>query len=148
MATNEKTTNTRTVMPMVPASIGEVVDRLTILDLKYAHIGQDDPRRSHVANERRKLQRALIDQCGFELNALFANEHVRELADINGRLWNVEDDIRRCLAEDDFGDEFVRLARAVPELNDRRSALKYRINREMGSEIVEVKSYEGFEIGD
>lgn len=133
--------------PMVPASVGDVVDRLTILDLKYARIGGDDPRRAHVVNERRRLQQALVEQCGFDLERLFADDHVRELADVNARLWDVEDNIRRCLAEEHFGEEFVRLARAVPELNDRRSALKYRINQEVGSEIVEVKSYTGFEIG-
>lgn len=133
--------------PTVPASVGDVVDRLTILNLKFTRIAEDDPRRAHVVNERRQLQRALVDQCGFDLEDLFTSEHVRDLAEVNGKLWDVEDDIRRCLAEEDFGDEFLRLARAVPELNDRRSALKYRINREVGSEIVEVKSYTGFEIG-
>jgi histidinol-phosphate/aromatic aminotransferase/cobyric acid decarboxylase-like protein len=132
--------------PMVPASVGDVVDRLTILNLKFERIDENDPRRAHVANERRHLQRALTEQCGFDLDTLFADGHVRELAEVNGKLWDVEDDIRRCLAEEDFGEEFVRLARAVPELNDRRSALKYEINRETGSEIVEVKSYVGFEV--
>jgi len=147
LETTDKTETPPTVTPMVPASVGDVVDRLTILDLKFTRIDRDDPRRTHVVNERRQLQRVLVEQCGFDLDALFAGEHVRELADINGKLWDVEDDIRRCLAENDFGEEFVRLARAVPELNDCRSALKYRINRETGSEIVEVKSYTGFELG-
>lgn len=132
---------------MVPASVGDVVDRLTILDLKFTRIGGDDPRRAHVVNERRQLRRALVEQCGFDLGRLFADERVRELAGINAKLWDVEDDIRRCLAEEVFGEEFVHLARAVPELNDRRSALKYQINRHLGSEIVEVKSYTGFELG-
>lgn len=146
MKTGEQT-NARTMTPRVPASVGDVVDRLTILNLKFTRIAEDDPRREHVANERRQLQRALVDQCGFELDDLFASEHVRELTDVNASLWDVEDNIRRCLADQDFGEEFMRLARAVPELNDRRSELKYRINRETGSEIVEVKSYTGFEIG-
>lgn len=133
--------------PMVPASVGDVVDRLTILNLKHTRIAESDPRRTHVANERRQLQRALVDQCGFDLDELFLRDPVRDLAEVNGKLWDVEDDIRRCLADEDFGDEFLRLARAVPELNDRRSALKYRINRDVGSDIVEVKSYVGFEIG-
>lgn len=139
--------NTRTMTPMVPASVGDIVDRLTILNLKHTRIADSDPRRAHVANERRQLQRALADQCGFDLDELFARGPVRDLAEVNGKLWDVEDEIRRCLADEDFGDEFLRLARAVPELNDRRSALKYRINRDVGSEIVEVKSYVGFEIG-
>jgi len=134
--------------PMVPASVGDVVDRLTILNIKFERLAADDPRRAHVANERQRLREALTQQCGFDIDELFSRQPVRELADINGKLWDVEDDIRRCLAEEDFGEEFIRLARAVPELNDRRSALKYEINRRTGSEIVEVKSYEGFEIGD
>jgi len=135
------------VTPVVAASVGDVVDRLTILDLKRERLGGDDRRRAYVVNERRQLQQALVEQCGFDLDALYANEQVRELAEVNARLWDVEDDIRRCLAAHDFGEEFIRLARAVPELNDRRSALKYAINRETGSEIVEVKSYTGFELG-
>jgi len=134
-------------MPLVPASVGDVVDRLTILELKFEHLDSDDPRRAHVANERERLRGALATQCGFDLESLLADATVRELAGVNARLWDVEDDIRRCLAHEDFGDEFVRLARAVPELNDRRSALKYRLNREVGSEVVEVKSYTGFELG-
>lgn len=137
-----------TRMPMVPASIGEVVDRLAILDIKFSRIGRDDPRHVHVANERSRLRQALVEQCGFDLEELSANEHVRELAKVNARLWDVEDGIRRCLAEECFGNEFVDLARAVPALNDRRSRLKYLINRQFGSEIVEVKSYTGFEIGE
>lgn len=131
---------------MIPASIGDAVDRLTILDLKLARIAVDDPRRAHVAHERALIREVLVEQCGLDLDTLFADQDVGELAEVNARLWDVEDDVRRCLAGEDFGEEFVKLARAVPELNDRRSALKYRINRQLGSEIIEVKSYPGFEI--
>jgi hypothetical protein len=133
-------------LPVVPSSIGDVIDRLTILDLKFANLAENDPRREHVVRERGHLRHALTAQCEFDLEELFADDAVRELAEVNRLLWDVEDDIRRCLAEERFDEHFIDLARRVPTLNDRRSALKYRLNRHYGSDMVEVKSYAGFEI--
>ncbi len=64
-----------------------------------------------------------------------------DLQDINAALWRIEDDIRACEARDDFGAAFVALARAVYRTNDRRAAVKRRINLHLGSAIVEEKSY-------
>ncbi|MBL1217685.1 MAG: hypothetical protein D8M59_09340 [Planctomycetes bacterium] len=134
-------------MPLVPASVGDVVDRLTILELKRAHLSSDDSRRGFVDSERQHLRAALSEQCGFNLDDLFRSELVCELADINAQLWDVEDDIRACLAANRFDADFIELARRVPTLNDHRSSLKYKINQQYDSELVEVKSYEGFELG-
>ncbi|MFW5653502.1 MAG: hypothetical protein ACOC0P_05605 [Planctomycetota bacterium] len=133
-------------MPLVPASVGDVIDRLTILHLKQKHIPADDARRTHVDTECGHLERALVEQCGFRMNTLFEDTAVQELAEVNGKLWDVEDGIRDCLKAEKFDEYFVDLARSVPILNDRRSTLKYRINETFGSALVEVKSYEGFEI--
>jgi len=133
-------------MPLVPASIGDVIDRLTILHLKQKHIEAGDARRAHVDRECHHLERALTEQCGLHLDRVLSTPAVQELALINGRLWDVEDEIRLCLKADRYDEHFVNLARSVPLLNDQRSALKYRINSEYGSALVEVKSYDGFEI--
>ena len=64
-----------------------------------------------------------------------------ELKSINEPLWRIEDDIRSCERAGDFGPRFIELARSVYETNDRRAAIKRRINERLGSEIVEEKSY-------
>ena len=66
---------------------------------------------------------------------------VAELKSINESLWRIEDDIRSCEREGDFGPRFIELARSVYETNDRRAAVKRRINERLGSEIIEEKSY-------
>ena len=71
-----------------------------------------------------------------ELRALTA-----ELRTVNERLWQVEDEIRSCERNGDFGPRFIELARSVYQNNDRRAALKRRINQRLGSKIVEEKSY-------
>jgi hypothetical protein len=67
---------------------------------------------------------------------------VTELKSINESLWRTEDDIRTCEREGDFGLRFIELSRSVYETNDRRAAIKRRINERLGSEIVEEKSYQ------
>lgn len=133
-------------MPLVPASIGDVIDRLTILNIKHARLSADDPRRAFVEVERDHLRGALVDQCCFDIDDLLREADVIELAFLNDQLWDIEDGIRDCLKKDDYGQRFVELARQVPIVNDRRSAAKYKLNRRYESELVEVKSYEGFEI--
>ena len=66
---------------------------------------------------------------------------VAELKSINESLWRVEDEIRACERDGDFGPRFIELARSVYQTNDRRAAVKRRINERLGSEIVEEKSY-------
>ena len=64
-----------------------------------------------------------------------------ELKSINESLWQIEDDIRHCEREGDFGPRFIELARSVYENNDRRALVKCRINERLGAEIIEEKSY-------
>ena len=70
--------------------------------------------------------------------------HHADLKAVNERLWDIEDDIRRCEQRQDFGDEFVRLARAVYHENDERARIKKQINLALGSSYVEEKSYEDY----
>jgi len=120
-----------------PCSAGDLVDRITILRLKAERIA--DPEK--LANVRRELAllEALAEQESLTGSAL---ETLRDrLAEINARLWDVEDALRLCERAQDFGPGFVALARSVYVLNDERAAAKREINARFGSALVEEKSY-------
>jgi hypothetical protein len=121
-------------------SIGEWIDKLTILEIKLAEILERDK----LANVRREYE-TLIAAAPAELltRAEIADARAR-LKAINAELWRIEDEIRVKERARDFGDEFIALARAVYVTNDRRAALKREINRLSDSELVEEKSYAGY----
>jgi len=124
---------------MVPTAPGELIDKLTILRLKSERI-TDPAKRANVLHEMAELTR-IADAAlpvGPDLGRLW-----QELYEINARLWMIEDDIRACEAESDFGPRFITLARAVYQTNDQRAAVKKAINLMLGSAIVEEKSYYG-----
>ncbi|WP_406858392.1 hypothetical protein ABEG18_12515 [Alsobacter sp. KACC 23698] len=120
-----------------PLSAGELLDRISILDLKAERI-LDAAKRAHVRAERSQL-RAVRDAAGLPGRAL--EPLAEELRRVNGELWDVEDRLRACEAGGDFGPRFVALARSVYHVNDRRAALKREISRRAGSPILEEKSY-------
>ena len=121
-------------------SAGELIDKLTILEIKLDHIA-DPGKRANVERERESLAATLAQ----ELAEAEALRPLRgELKSVNARLWIVEDDLRRLEREGRFDDEFVALARAVYQTNDRRARLKREINEITRSEIVEEKSYEAY----
>lgn len=116
---------------------GEVLDRLTILEIKAERIA--DP--AKLANVRRELDELAATVARSvpqspEIKALHD-----ELKGINARLWDIEDRIRDCERAGDFGEAFVALARAVYRTNDARAAVKRRINDALGADIIEEKSY-------
>jgi hypothetical protein len=122
----------------VEVSPGELLDKITILEIKARRM-TDPAKLRNVAAElgglaaaRRVLPRS---PALAELTA--------ELRAVNETLWEVEDDIRRCEQAGDFGPRFVDLARSVYHTNDRRAALKRRINDLLGARLVEEKSYPG-----
>lgn len=123
----------------VPTSVGELIDKITILEIKADRIEEpakrDNAQRELELLEERRVAAGLDSP---DLSALRA-----ELKALNEQLWQVEDDIRLCERAKDFGPRFVALARSVYELNDRRFGTKKRINDLTGSEIVEEKSYQG-----
>lgn len=128
--------------PGIPVEIspGELIDKITILAIKAERI--DDPEKAR--NVRYELDllngiRARHIAADGELARLEA-----ELKEINEALWEIEDDIRDCERNGDFGDAFVGLARAVYKTNDRRAAVKRAINVHCGSAIVEEKSYSDY----
>ncbi|MGE5502006.1 MAG: DUF6165 family protein [Ignavibacteriales bacterium] len=122
---------------MAPISAGELVDKITILRVKAARIG--DPAKE--ANVRKEL--AMLEAIAAQ--ALPASPEIErltgELAEVNAALWDIEDGKRDCERRQDFGDRFVALARSVYIENDRRAAIKRAINEAAGSDIVEEKSY-------
>jgi hypothetical protein len=124
---------------MAPIAIGELIDKITILEIKAGRIREPDKLRNVRAEL--ELLRELWDRAG--LNTAEMSGLADELRAINTTLWDIEDDIRACEAQGDFGPRFVTLARNVYHSNDRRSAVKKRINLAFGSAIVEEKSYAG-----
>lgn len=116
---------------------GELIDKITILEVKLARIS-DPAKLKNVRHEYEVLEATAKAEIppSADLDALRA-----ELKAINEELWVIEDDIRICEKRSDFGDEFIRLARAVYFTNDRRATVKRRINDLLGASIVEEKSY-------
>jgi len=124
----------------VPVSVGEVVDKVTILEIKSERIADEAKLvniRAELAQLRPLVSGGVFDSA--EVTALFDG-----LRAVNGALWDIEDNIRAEEAAGRFGDRFVELARAVYVTNDRRAELKKKINLATGSDLVEEKSYEDY----
>ena len=128
------------MIPSVPVSVGEVVDKVTILEIKSDRIADADKLRN-IATELDAL-RPLVSGGVFDTDEVVALTDA--LRAVNGELWDIEDDIRAEEAAGRFGDRFIELARAVYVTNDRRAELKKKINLATGSELVEEKSYEDY----
>lgn len=122
---------------LIDISPGELVDKLTILEIKLQRL-PDGPARANVRHEYGVLELARSKALppSVELSRLSG-----DLKAVNERLWVIEDDIRDCERAKDFGAKFIELARAVYRENDQRAALKREINVLLGSVIVEEKSY-------
>lgn len=118
----------------VPVSLGELVDKITILRIKARHLQGDAL--AHVQQELALLLQAL-EATGVSLDpALEA-----QLLEVNGQLWEIEDAIRDQERQRCFEQVFIDLARAVYRTNDRRAELKRQINERYGSTLIEQKSY-------
>ena len=124
----------------VPVSVGEVLDKITILQIKLAHIC-DSAKRANVQNELDALL-PLVASDVFTTNQM--QGLVAELKAVNEVLWDIEDDIREKEAAKSFDAEFIKLARAVYVTNDKRAEIKKQINLATGSALVEEKSYESY----
>jgi len=126
---------------MIEVSVGELIDKITILEIKSERIS--DP--GKLRNVRRELEllqgvRGETIQSGDALNTLS-----RELRAVNEQLWDIEDRIRERERIRNFDALFIELARSVYRINDRRAELKHRINSLLGSNIVEEKSYQPYD---
>jgi hypothetical protein len=125
---------------LVPISPGELLDKVTILRIKAARIVDA----AKVANVR--LELALLEKTwqGSGCAAFDVARDERALQDVNERLWDIEDLIRDKEAKQTFDREFIELARAVYVSNDERAAIKKRINLQLGSRLIEEKSYKPY----
>ncbi len=119
-----------------PAAVGDVLDRVTILEIKLARVPAD--RRANVAVELDAL-RSTWAAAG--LPPFVEVPEYAALAEVNTALWEVEDRLRAAEARADFGPAFIDDARAVYRTNDRRAALKRAVNARFGSRIVEEKHH-------
>jgi hypothetical protein len=122
-----------------PVSLGELVDKISILQIKNKNIKD---------NEKLKLIREELELLNITLHDHIKENRIQEFLDalikINSKLWVVEDEIRDCERSKKFDEKFISLARSVYFTNDKRSEIKLSINRKFGSKIVEVKSYEEY----
>ena len=122
-----------------PISLGELVDKISILHIKNKNIKENE-KLLLVKEELSLLQQTLNDH----VNSDQIKPFLDSLIDINSKLWVIEDDIRDCERDKNFDQKFIDLARSVYFTNDKRSEIKLEINKKFGSKIVEVKSYEKY----
>ncbi len=124
----------------VDVAPGELIDKITILEIKLERI-DDEAKLVNIRTEFETLTRARDAAIppSEDLSRLSA-----DLKRINETLWEVEDDIRDCERAKDFGDTFIKLARDVYFTNDRRSQVKRQINELLGSRLIEEKSYAAY----
>src|SRR5690349_10162539 len=122
---------------LAPVSPGELIDKITILQIKRERFAD--------AAKIRNVQIELDVLTAARDRAITPSDQMTrltaELKAVNEKLWVVEDDIRLCDSQNDFGARFIELARAVYHTNDRRCAIKRQINDMLGSKLVEEKSY-------
>jgi|TARA_Y100000994_G_C15406888_1_gene324107 hypothetical protein len=125
---------------IVEVSIGELLDKISILEIKQEKI-KDPEKLRFISNEHSILKKQLDDNVKSDdkIKDLF-----QSLKDINAKLWVIEDDKRQCEKVKDFGEKFIKLSRDVHFLNDDRAKIKLEINNYTGSEIKEIKEYTSY----
>ena len=117
---------------LVPVSLGELIDKITILEIKTEKITKLEALKN-VEKELDALRRIRTPDIEPHL--------VKELKQVNEDIWNFEDEIRMCERDKNFGESFVGVTRAVHLLNEKRADIKRNINNRYNSEIKEEKSY-------
>ena len=126
---------------LAPISVGELIDKITILRIKRERV--------RAAAAQDNVQRELDGLLQIRARAPLATPDLaaleEQLLQVNGRLWDVEDELRALEQGNNFGERFIELARSVYRLNDERSRVKRKINAVTGSAIVEEKSYTAYD---
>ena len=125
---------------IVEVSIGELLDKISILEIKQEKI-KDPDKLKFISNEHIILKNQLNKNVKTD-NRL--NELFQSLKNINAKLWVIEDDKRQCEKEKDFGEKFIKLSRDVHFLNDDRAKIKLEINNYTKSTIKEIKEYTSY----
>ena len=125
---------------IVEVSIGELLDKISILEIKQGKI--KDPEKLKFINNEHSILKDQLDRnvkSDDKLNNLY-----QSLKEINAKLWIIEDDKRQCEKDKDFGEKFIKLSRDVHFLNDDRAKIKLEINNHTGSAIKEIKEYTNY----
>ena len=125
---------------IVEVSIGELLDKISILEIKQEKI--KDPEKLKFINNEHSILKDQLEKnvkSDDKLNNLY-----QSLKEINAKLWVIEDDKRQCEKDKDFGEKFIKLSRDVHFLNDDRAKIKLKINNHTGSEIKEIKEYTNY----
>lgn len=123
--------------PLIPISLGELIDKITILEIKQLKIKSPNAQ-SNIEKELGYLNEIVEDNGGL---AKIVKEIKEQLLNVNMQLWQVEDDIRNKELKQEFDTVFIGLARSVYKLNDDRAKIKKQINKLLNSELTEEKSY-------
>jgi hypothetical protein len=124
----------------IEVSVGELLDKISILEIKKDKI-KDPDKLTFISDELSKLKNEL--EKNVKVDAKLENLH-QSLKIINLRLWDIEDEKRRCEKEKDFTENFIKLSRDVHILNDDRAKIKLKINNHTGSIIKEIKEYTSY----
>ena len=124
----------------IPASIGELFDKITILEIKKSKI-KDENKLIFINKELNLLKKVVKSK---KINTRSLSSLVKKLKNVNLKLWNVEDKLRKFEKNKQFKRDFINYARKVYYTNDKRAILKNEINLKTNSIISEVKSYEKY----
>ena len=122
---------------LAPISIGELIDKITILEIKQIYMTGIKLKN---INKEMKLLKNILQDKNLEINI----DLIKNLKKINKKLWEIEDDIRVKESKQEFDEEFIKLARSVYIENDKRASIKKEINQKYNSDLVEEKSYKNY----
>ena len=122
---------------LAPISIGELIDKITILEIKQIYMTGIKLKN---INKEMKLLKNILQDKNLDINI----ELIKNLKKINKKLWEIEDNIRIKESKQEFDDEFIKLARSAYIENDKRASIKKEINQKYNSDLVEEKSYKNY----
>ena len=122
---------------LAPISIGELIDKITILEIKQIYMTGTKLKN---INKEMKLLKNILQDKNLEINI----DLIKNLKKINKKLWEIEDNIRIKERNQEFDEEFIKLARSVYIENDKRASIKKEINQKYNSDLVEEKSYKNY----
>ena len=122
---------------LAPISIGELIDKITILEIKQIYMTGIKLKN---INKEMKLLKNILQDKNLEINI----DLIKNLKQINKKLWEIEDNIRIKESNQEFDEEFIKLARSVYIENDKRASIKKEINQRYNSDLVEEKSYKNY----
>ena len=132
---NSKVTNLSSIY--APVSLGELIDKITILEIKQIHM--TGIKLQNVDKELKMLKN-IIQVKNIEIDI----DLINDLKEVNSNLWEIEDNIRIKESNQEFDKEFIELARSVYKENDKRAIIKKEINQKFHSDLIEEKSYKSF----